>query len=162
MITTDRVFEPFLGDRAMFSHGITFGGHPVMCAISLRNIEIMKRERMLEGVLEHEDAFRRTLEQLLALPIVGDIRGAGFFYSIELVKDKDTRTSFDREESEWLLRGFLSMRLLERGLICRSDDRGDPVIQLSPPLVARQHEFDEIARILGEALEEAWSELGQR
>ena len=162
VITTDRVFEPFLGDRAMFSHGITFGGHPVMCAISLRNIEIMKRERMLDGVLEHEAAFRRTLEQLLALPIVGDIRGAGFFYSIELVKDKDTRTSFDREESEWLLRGFLSMRLLERGLICRSDDRGDPVIQLSPPLVARQHEFDEITRILGEALEEAWSELGRR
>jgi len=162
VIPTDRVFEPFLGDRAMFSHGITFGGHPVMCAISLRNIEIMKRERMLEGVLEHEDAFRGTLEQLLDLPIVGDIRGTGFFYSVELVKDKETRASFAPEESEWLLRGFLSMRLLERGLICRSDDRGDPVIQLSPPLVARQHEFDEITRILGEALEEAWSELGRR
>jgi adenosylmethionine-8-amino-7-oxononanoate aminotransferase len=162
VITTDRIFEPFLADRTMFSHGITFGGHPVMCAIALRNIEIMKRERMLEGVLEHEGAFRRTLEQLLDLPIVGDVRGTGFFYSVELVKDRETRTSFDPEESEWLLRGFLSMRLLERGLICRSDDRGDPVIQLSPPLVARQAEFDEITRILGEVLTEAWDELGRR
>jgi len=162
VITTDRVFEPFLADRTMFSHGITFGGHPVMCAIALKNIEIMKRERMNEGVLEHEGAFRRTLEQLLDLPIVGDVRGTGFFYSVELVRDRDTRASFDREESEWLLRGFLSMRLLERGLICRHDDRGEPVIQLSPPLVARQAEFDEITRILGETLTEAWDELNRR
>ena len=162
VLTTDRIFEPFLGDRSMFSHGITFGGHPVMCAIALKNIEIMKRERMIEGVLEHEDAFRETLEQLLDLPIVGDVRGAGFFYSLELVKDKETRATFDSEESEWLLRSFLSMRLLEKGLICRSDDRGDPVIQLSPPLVARQQEFDEIVRILGDVLTEAWDELHRR
>jgi adenosylmethionine-8-amino-7-oxononanoate aminotransferase len=162
VITTERVFEPFLGDRTMFSHGFTFGGHPVGCAIALRNIEIMKRERMLEGVFEHEDAFRRTLEQLLDLPIVGDVRGAGFFYSLELVKDSETRESFDPEESEWLLRGFLSMRLLERGLICRADDRGEPVIQLSPPLVARQPEFDEIVHILGDVLTEAWDELRRR
>ncbi len=162
VLATDRVFEPFLGQRSMFSHGITFGGHPVMCAIALKNIEIMRRERMIEGVLEHEAAFRSTLEQLLDLPIVGDIRGAGFFHSIELVKDKETRATFDAEESEWLLRSFLSLRLLERGLICRSDDRGDPVIQLSPPLVARQPEFDEITRILGEVLTEAWDELHRR
>ena len=80
----------------MFSHGITFGGHPVMCAIALKNIEIMKRERIMEGVLEHEDAFRSTLEQLLELPIVGDVRGTGFFYAIELVKDKETRETFSR------------------------------------------------------------------
>jgi adenosylmethionine-8-amino-7-oxononanoate aminotransferase len=162
VISTDRVFEPFLDQASMFSHGITFGGHPVACAISLRNIEIMKRERMLEGVLEHENAFRRTLEQLRDLPIVGDVRGAGFFYSLELVKDKETRGSFDADECEWLLRGFLSHRLLERGLICRQDDRGDPVIQLSPPLVARQPEFDEITRILGDVLTEAWDKLHRR
>jgi adenosylmethionine-8-amino-7-oxononanoate aminotransferase len=162
VVATDRVFEPFLADASMFSHGITFGGHPVMCAIALRNIEIMKRERLVEGVLEHEDAFRSTLEQLLDLPIVGDVRGAGFFYSLELVKDRDTRATFDRDECEWLLRGFLSTRLLERGLICRADDRGDPVIQLSPPLVARQAEFDEIVRILGDVLTEAWDRLHRR
>jgi adenosylmethionine-8-amino-7-oxononanoate aminotransferase len=162
VIATDRVFEPFLSATSMFSHGITFGGHPVMCAIALKNIEIMKRERMVEGVLEHEDAFRSTLGQLLELPIVGDVRGAGFFYSVELVKDKETRASFDADECEWLLRGFLSSRLLECGLICRADDRGDPVIQLSPPLVARQGEFDEIVRILGEVLTEAWDKLPRR
>ena len=144
VVATDGVMEPFLEDTSMFSHGITFGGHPVMCAIALKNIEIMKRERIVEGVREHEDAFRSTLEQLLDLPIVGDVRGAGFLYAIELVKDKDTRTTFTDEECEWLLRGFLSGALYERGLICRADDRGDPVIQISPPLVARQAEFDRI------------------
>jgi adenosylmethionine-8-amino-7-oxononanoate aminotransferase len=162
VVATDRVMEPFLADTSMFSHGITFGGHPVMCAIALKNIEIMKRERIVEGVLEHEAAFRSTLEQLLELPIVGDVRGTGFFYAIELVKDKETRETFSNDECEWLLRGFLSARLFERGLICRADDRGDPVIQISPPLVARQPEFDRIVELLGDALAEAWNELQRR
>ena len=159
VVATDRVMEPFLADTSMFSHGITFGGHPVMCAIALKNIEIMKRERIVEGVLEHEGAFRSTLEQLLDLPIVGDVRGTGFFYAIELVKDAETRETFSDEECEWLLRGFLSPALFERGLICRADDRGDPVIQISPPLVARQAEFDRMVEVLGETLAEAWDEL---
>src|SRR5687768_16346647 len=162
VVATDRVMEPFLADTSMFSHGITFGGHPVMCAIALKNIEIMKRERIVEGVLEHEAAFRSTLEQLLELPIVGDVRGTGFFYAVELVKDSETRETFSDDECEWLLRGFLSARLYERGLICRADDRGDPVIQISPPLVARQPEFDRIVEVLGETLAEAWDELQRR
>ena len=152
VVATDRVMEPFMGATSMFSHGITFGGHPVMCAIALKNIEIMKRERILEHVREHEDAFRATLEQLLELPIVGDVRGTGFFYAIELVKDKDTRETFSEEECERLLRGYLSTALFDAGMICRADDRGDPVIQISPPLVAGQAEFDEIVGILGEVL----------
>jgi adenosylmethionine-8-amino-7-oxononanoate aminotransferase len=155
VVATNRVMEPFLSETGMFSHGITFGGHPVMCAIALKNIEIIKRERLLEHVRENEDAFRSTLAQLLELPIVGDLRGTGFFYAIELVKDKDSRETFTAEESERLLRGFLSNALFERGLVCRADDRGDPVIQISPPLVAGQAEFDEIVRILGDVLEEA-------
>jgi adenosylmethionine-8-amino-7-oxononanoate aminotransferase len=147
--------EPFLGSTSMFSHGITFGGHPVMCAIALKNIEIMKRERIVEHVRENEDAFRSTLAQLLDLPIVGDLRGTGFFYAIELVKDRDTRETFSDEECERLLRGFLSNALYDAGLLCRADDRGDPVIQISPPLVATQAEFDEIAGTLGEVLTEA-------
>jgi adenosylmethionine-8-amino-7-oxononanoate aminotransferase len=159
VLTTDRVIEPFLQGDSMFMHGMTFGGHPVMCAIALKNIEIMKREGIVEGVLENEDGFRSTLEQLLELPIVGDLRGAGFFWAIELVRDKETRATFDDEESEELLRAFLSPRLFERGLICRADDRGDPVIQISPPLVARKPEFDELVGILGEVLQEAWRRL---
>ena len=159
VIATDKVMEPFLDATSMYSHGITFGGHPVACAVALKNIEIMKRERIVEGVREHEEAFRSTLAQLLELPIVGDLRGTGFFYALELVKDKETRQTFSDEESETLLRGFLSGRLFERGLICRADDRGDPVIQLSPPLIARQAEFDEIAGILGDVLEAAWERM---
>jgi adenosylmethionine-8-amino-7-oxononanoate aminotransferase len=159
VVATDGVMEPFLEGSSMYTHGITFGGHPVMCAIALKNIEIMKRERIVEHVKEHEEMARATLSQLLELPIVGDLRGTGFFYALELVKDQETRETFTPEESEWLLRGFLSKRLFEAGLICRADDRGDPVIQLSPPLVAGQEEFDRIASILGDVLTEAWAEL---
>jgi adenosylmethionine-8-amino-7-oxononanoate aminotransferase len=159
VVTTNKVMEPFLEGRSMFSHGITFGGHPVMAAIALKNIEIMKREEIVDGVRENEEMFRATLEQLLDLPIVGELRGAGCFYALELVKDKETRETFTDEESEQLLRGFLSPRLFERGLICRADDRGDPVVQISPPLVARKAEFDELVGILGDVLQEAWERL---
>ena len=159
VIATDRVMEPFLEGARSFTHGITFGGHPVQAAIALKNLEIMRRERLPERVREQEDAFRDTLAQLLDLPIVGDVRGTGYFYALELVKDKETREGFDDDESETLLRGFLSGRLFERGLICRADDRGDPVVQVSPPLVAGQAEFDEIAGILGDVLAEAWTHV---
>jgi len=162
VVASDRVMEPFMKDTNMYAHGITFGGHPVGSAIALKNIEIMKRERIVEHVAETQDTFRQTLEQLLDLPIVGDVRGTGFFYAIELVKDKDTRETFNDEECETLLRGFLSPRLFERGLICRADDRGDPVIQISPPLIAGQQEFDQIVSILGDVLAEAWTRLPGR
>jgi adenosylmethionine-8-amino-7-oxononanoate aminotransferase len=159
VVATDRVMEPFMKDTSMYAHGITFGGHPVGSAIALKNIEIMKRERIVEHVAETQDTFRQMLEQLLDLPIVGDVRGTGFFYAVELVKEKDTRESFNDEECETLLRGFVSPRMFERGLICRSDDRGDPVVQISPPLVAGQQEFDQIVSILGDVLAEAWTRL---
>jgi len=146
------VMEPFLDAKSMYSHGVTFGGHPVMCAIALKNIEIMKRERVVEHVRDTQDVFRAKLETLLDLPIVGDVRGTGFFYAIELVKDKETRATFDDDECESLLRGVLSPALWEAGLICRQDDRGDPVVQISPPLVAGETEMDEIVGILGDVL----------
>ena len=154
--------EPFLEGKRMYAHGMTFGGHPVQCAVALKNIEIMKRERIVEHVREHEEPFRSTLAQLLELPIAVDLRSAGFFYALELVKDKDMKASFSDEECEWLLREFLSWRLFERGLICRADDRGDPAVQISPPLVAGQEEFDEIVGILGDVLGEAWDLLARR
>src|SRR5918994_1461152 len=155
VIASDRVMEPFLEGTKMYAHGITFGGHPVQAAIALKNIEIMKRERIVEHVDAKQEDFRQTLGQLLDLPIAGDLRGTGFFYALELVKDKEPRETFSDEECETLLRGFLSPRLFERGLICRADDRGDPVVQISPPLVADQAEFDEIVSILGDTLAEA-------
>jgi adenosylmethionine-8-amino-7-oxononanoate aminotransferase len=160
VIATDRVMEPFLESTSMYSHGITFGGHPVMCAIALKNIEIMKRDGIVEHVRDTQDVFRAKLETLLELPIVGDVRGTGFFYAVELVKDRETRATFDDEECETLLRGYLSPALFEAGLICRADDRGDPVVQISPPLVAGEAEMDEIVGILGDVLAEAARRMG--
>jgi adenosylmethionine-8-amino-7-oxononanoate aminotransferase len=159
VIAGDHMMEPFLDEKAMYTHGITFGGHPVMAAIALKNLEIMKREQIVERVREHEPVLRDSLARLLELPIVGDLRGVGYFWALELVKNKETRETFSDAESESLLRGFLSGRLFERGLICRADDRGDPVIQISPPLVAGPREFDEIVGILGDVLSEAWQRM---
>ncbi len=155
VVASDRLMEPFLDSKATFMHGITFGGHPVQAAIALKNIEIMKRERIVEHVREQEPVLAGKLAELLELPIVGDLRGTGYFWALELVKDKETRQTFDDAECETLLRGFLSGRLFERGLICRADDRGDPVVQISLPLVAGPREFDELTGILGDVLAEA-------
>lgn len=152
---SDRIADTFVERDATFLHGYTFGGHPVSCAVGLANLEVFEREALLDHVRTNEPVFRSTLVGLLDLPIVGDLRGAGYFYGIELVKDRDTRETFDDAEARDLLRGFLSTRLLELGLICRTDDRGDPVIQLSPPLIAGPAEFTEIAEKLTVALTEA-------
>jgi adenosylmethionine-8-amino-7-oxononanoate aminotransferase len=159
MLVSDRLFEPFKHGNTMFAHGYTFGGHPVSAAVANANLDLFEREDLLGHVKRNEGAFRTTLEKLLDLPIVGDVRGDGFFYGIELVKDKVTRETFDDDESERLLRGFLDKALFENGLYCRADDRGDPVIQLSPPLITDQSHFDEIEQILRSVLTEAWTRL---
>jgi hypothetical protein len=156
MIASDRLVEPFLGPGASFLHGFTFAGHPVSCAVALANLDVFEGEQILQHVRTTEGAFRSALESLYDLPIVGNVRGDGFFYGIELVKDKETRLSFDDDESERLLRGYLSGALFEAGLICRADDRGDPVVQLSPPLICGQEEIDFMASTLREVLSEAW------
>jgi adenosylmethionine-8-amino-7-oxononanoate aminotransferase len=119
----------------------------------------MQREKIVEHVAETQDDFRAQLETLLDLDIVGDVRGTGYLYALELVKDKQTRETFSNEESETLLRGFLSPALFEHGLICRADDRGDPVVQISPPLIAGEQEIEQIVGILGEVLTEAWKRV---
>ena len=159
MIASDRIFEPFRHGNNYFAHGYTFGGHPVSAAVALANLDIFEREGLNQHVLDNEGAFRRTLEKLLDLPIVGDVRGDGFFYGIELVKDKATKETFNDAEAETLLRGFLSKALFEAGLYCRADDRGDTVVQLSPPLICDQSHFDEIEQILRAVLTEAWTRL---
>ncbi len=159
VLATDKVAAPFLDGTNIINHGITYGGHPVACAVGLKNLEVMEREDVLGNVRRNEPYFRELLEKLGEKPLVGDVRGAGYFMSLELVKDKETRQTFDEEESEFLLRGFLSGRLYEEGLICRADDRGDPVIQLSPPLIATREDFDHIHSILDRVLDEAWEEM---
>jgi adenosylmethionine-8-amino-7-oxononanoate aminotransferase len=181
MMVSDALMEPFGGETAgrgyqsprhaghpegagpsgtaTFLHGVTFAGHPVSAAVALANLDVFEKEDLLGNVRANEGAFRATLEKLNDLPIVGDVRGDGYFYGIELVKDKATRETFNDEESEWLLRGYLSPAVFEAGLICRADDRGDPVIQLAPPLTCTQEHFDEIEQILRAVLTEAWSQL---
>jgi adenosylmethionine-8-amino-7-oxononanoate aminotransferase len=155
MIASDRLMEPFLQGSNTFLHGYTFGGHPVSTAVAMENLDIFEEEGLNQNVLDNEGAFRATLEKLGDLPIVGDVRGDGYFYGIELVKDKDTKETFDDAESERLLRGFLSRALFDAGLYCRADDRGDPVIQLAPPLICDQSHFDEMEEILRKVLTEA-------
>jgi adenosylmethionine-8-amino-7-oxononanoate aminotransferase len=156
VIASDRVAEPFMEGSKSFAHGFTFAGHPVSAAVALANLDVFEKEDLCGHVLSKEGEFRQMLESLRELPIVGDVRGAGYFQAIELVKDKETKESFNDEESEQLLRGFLSGELYKRGLICRADDRGDPVIQLSPPLIADTEQFEEIHEVLHGVLSEAW------
>ena len=159
MLVTDRVYEPFATGATTFMHGYTFGGHPVSCAVALANLDVMEKDGLLDHVQANEAAFRSTLERLRDLPIVGDVRGAGYFYGIEMVKDKTTKETFDEDESERLLRGFMSKALFDAGLYCRADDRGDPVVQLAPPLICDQQHFDEIEQILRSLLTDAWTVL---
>ncbi|GAA0982561.1 putative aminotransferase [Nocardioides aquaticus] len=157
MIASDRLMEPFLADKVSFAHGYTFGGHPVSTAVAMANLDIFENEKVLENVRDNTDALRSTLERLKDLPIVGDVRGDGYFFGIELVKDKDTLESFTSEECERLLYGFVSKQLFAEGLYCRADDRGDPVVQLAPPLVCTQEHFDEMEQILRVVLDKAGS-----
>ncbi len=155
MIASDRLFEPFKHGTTFFPHGYTFGGHPVSAAVAMANLDIFEREGLNDHVHANAPAFRASLETLLDLPIVGDVRGAGYFYGIELVKDKTTRETFNEAESERLLRGFLSKALFDAGLYCRADDRGDPVVQLSPPLTIGPAEFADFTSRLRSVLTQA-------
>jgi len=159
MIASEKVFEPFAEDKAMFAHGSTFAGHPVAAAVALANLDVFEREDLCGHVREKEGELRESLESLYDIPIVGDVRGDGYFHAIELVKGKQTKESFNDQESEDLLRGFLSGELYRRGLICRADDRGDPVVQLAPPLIADTEQFEEIIAALRPVLEEASTRL---
>jgi adenosylmethionine-8-amino-7-oxononanoate aminotransferase len=159
VLCSDRVAAPLYEDKRVLLHGITFGGHPVSAAIALRNIDIFERDgvlenvRSLQGHLEHA-----LLDRVAPLPIVGDVRGAGFFWSMELVKEGDAR--FDAEERERLLRGFLPKRLLEAGLIARADDRGDSVLQIAPPLIADTTFLDEVVDGVASVLADAGEAMG--
>jgi adenosylmethionine-8-amino-7-oxononanoate aminotransferase len=155
LLLAEKLFEPFKKGTNIFPHGYTYGGHPVACAVALENLDIFDEEDLVGNVQRNTAAFRKTLEKLKDIDIVGDVRGEGYFFAIELVKDRATKETFNDQESEKLLRGFLSTDLYNAGLYCRSDDRGDPVVQLAPPLTIGQAEFDELESILRSSLTKA-------
>jgi adenosylmethionine-8-amino-7-oxononanoate aminotransferase len=161
MIVSDRVAEPFMSGKEMFGHGSTFAGHPVAAAVAMANLDVFEREDINGHVLRKQGELRGMLDGLRDIPIVGDVRGDGFFHAIELVKDQETKEGFSDDESEWLLRGYVSGELFRRGLICRADDRGDPVIQLAPPLICDTEHFQEIEDVLRPVLTEAWERLNK-
>ena len=161
MLVSDRLAEPFAGTDEQFLHGYTFAGHPVSCAVALANLDIFDQEDLCGNVVANEAGFRASLDDLLDLPIVGDVRGMGYFYGIELVKDRDSKEPFSSDEAERLLRGFLTLRMAELGLICRADGRGEPVIQLAPPLIAGPDEFEVMNRVLRQVLTEAMVEMAK-
>jgi len=158
LLLNEKLFEPFK-HGALFPHGYTYGGHPVSCAVALANLDIFDKEDLVGNVRRNEAAFKATLEKLKDLPIVGDVRGVGYFWAIELVKNKETKETFTDAECDKLLRGILSHRMFEEGLYCRSDHRGDPVVQLAPPLTVGQAEFDEMEQILRRCFMEAFAEM---
>jgi adenosylmethionine-8-amino-7-oxononanoate aminotransferase len=158
-IVSDRVFEPFSHGNVSFPHGYTFGGHPVACAAALANLDLFESEDLLGNVLRNENAFRQTLERLLDLPIVGDVRGNGYFWSIELVKDQANKEPFSRDDCERILRGVIAPGMWEAGVYCRADDRGQAVVQFAPPLICGQPEFDQIESALRSVLTDAWTRL---
>jgi len=155
VVCRDFLAEPFLEGKSSFAHGLTFGGHPVSCAVALANLDAFDREHVLEHVRANEGALVEHLSTVAELPIVGDLRGAGYFWALELVKDAATMETFTREESDELLRGFLGPRFLELGLIARIDDRVRPVVQLAPPLISGPEEFAVMTDRLQTALREA-------
>ncbi len=159
VLVSDQLVEPFQQGTTIFAHGVTFGGHPVSCAVALANLEVFEREGLLEHVRTSEPALQATLDKLRDLPMVADVRGAGFFWALELVKDRTGNVRFDAAERERLLRGFLAPRLLAAGLICRPDDRGDAIVQLAPTLISGQAEFDEMEQVLRSVLGEAQAVL---
>jgi adenosylmethionine-8-amino-7-oxononanoate aminotransferase len=152
LLMAEKLFEPFKNGTTIFPHGYTYGGHPVSCAVALENLDIFDEEDLVGNVKRNAPEFKRILDQLRDLDIVGDVRGDGYFWAIELVKDKNTKETFNDAESEKLLRGILSQKMFEEGLYCRSDDRGDPVVQLAPPLTIGRDQFVEIEQILRGAL----------
>ena len=163
VIVSDRLAAPFLEQPGRtYLHGLTFGGHPVSCAVALENLRIMEEEDVLGNVRRNEPLFDEIMEGLRDLPMVGDVRGCGYFRTIELVRDKETKQTFDSEECNWLLRDILSPRIYSNGLICRADDRAEPVLVLAPTLICGPDELEFIGRVLTEAITYAADQYTRR
>jgi adenosylmethionine-8-amino-7-oxononanoate aminotransferase len=156
LMMKEKFYEPFKKGLNIFPHGYTFAASPASCAVALENLDMYDEMNLVGHVQANQDNFKKTLDKLSDLDIVGDVRGTGYFYAIELVKDKETKARFTVEEVEKLLRGFITKDLYSKGLYCRADDRGDPVVQLAPPLTSDQADFDMMESLVRETLTKAW------
>ncbi|MEU8867263.1 aminotransferase class III-fold pyridoxal phosphate-dependent enzyme [Streptomyces umbrinus] len=153
-----RVTEVINQPGAVLNHGYTFAGHPLSAAIALRSLEIMERDRILENVRGLQDHLSARMTSLAGLPIVGDIRGAGFFYACELVGDQEGGGFSDTARAA-LVADLIPRRLREAGLLARVYNRAAPLVQIAPPLISDRHLLDRIADILAETLDEASARL---
>ena len=162
VMISDRIAEAFMDAPVSFLQGQTFGAHPVACAVANANLDVFEREDICGNVLANQARFKGLIDGLRDIPIVGDVRGDGYFLAIELVTDQASRGTFSAEQAEWLLRGYLSPRLFDAGLYCRADDRAEPVITLAPPLIAGEEEFVFIEATLRRILGDASLELAAR
>lgn len=159
VVVSERVAAPLHEADRPLLHGITFAGHPLSAAIALKAIEIYERDAVLENVHALSGHLQSRVEELRALPIVGDVRGDGFFWAVEMVQDADG-TRFSDADKRRLVKGFMPGALAEAGLIARADDRQDAVVQLAPPLVADADVLNEIVDKLAGVLEGAGREMG--
>ena len=163
VVVNDRIASTLRHNASMFMHGSTFGGHPVSSAVALENIAIMEREKLLENVHEHEGHFGNELRRMAAdHPIVKEVRGMGFFWAVEVKPERADGTLLEEDEYHRYFKGVVSRKLLEGGLICRFDDKDDPVIQYSPALVSDREVLSRIAEITDYALTELERQLGYR
>ncbi|MEV2231664.1 aminotransferase class III-fold pyridoxal phosphate-dependent enzyme [Streptomyces phaeochromogenes] len=157
-MVSNRVTEVINQPGAVLNHGYTFAGHPLSAAIALRSLEIMERDRILENVRGLQDHLSARMASLAGLPIVGDVRGAGFFYACELVGDQEGGGFSDTARAA-LVADLIPRRLREAGLLARVYNRAAPLVQIAPPLISDRHLLDRIADILAETLDEASARL---
>ncbi|MFM7597303.1 MAG: aminotransferase class III-fold pyridoxal phosphate-dependent enzyme, partial [Actinomycetota bacterium] len=156
VLMTERMAAPFVTGGHTYMHGHTYSGHPLTTAIAASVLRIYERDQVFENVRDLSPRFESGLQELRRIPLVGDVRGMGYFWALELVRDRQTKERFSADEADWLLRSELSAHMDRHGLLCRLDDRGEPVIQLSPPLVSDAALLDRIVDIVGTAAERAW------
>src|SRR5919202_726917 len=163
VVINERIRETLRENAPMFWHGSTFGGHPVSSAVAMENIRIIEREKLLENVHTLEGYFEGELRRMASEhPIVCDVRGMGFFWAVEVKAERADGVPLEGDEYERYFKGVLSRKLLEGGLICRFDDKDEPVIQFSPALVADGEVISKIVEITDGALTELERELGYR
>ncbi|MCX5240924.1 aminotransferase class III-fold pyridoxal phosphate-dependent enzyme [Streptomyces prunicolor] len=153
-----KVTEVLNRPGAILNHGYTFGGHPLSAAIALRSLDIMERDRILDNVRALQDHLATRMNSLTTLPIVGDIRGAGFFYACELVGDLGGGGFSDTARAA-LVGDLIPRRLREAGLLARVYNRAAPLVQIAPPLISDRQLLDRIADIIADTLDEASARL---